>query len=561
MLICIFGFHALILNAILNTTCITLIINTLAKLTKKNAIIASIGYVGLFVFSLILTLDLYYLYEYQNVISVGVFSSILETNITEAQSVMSGSWHIAIIIFILVFTSNLFAMRESVHSGVNGLFSFILVPIIFVLALFNHIYQLTDHFDEKNFFYSRAVKIDMKVDPVLATYFFGGRMFPVLFNDLFIGVVYGDEMRNLRKFNSKDKTFPEGLSFGNSDNLPTKIYLVIGESSYKGHYSLYGYKDAETTPFLDSLSSIQNSPLDSFNVISPACITRDVLRMTLTFSTPQNKMPFFNNKSLIDLAREKDYETVWLSNQARAGITESYITLIARSCDEYKFLPDSVKNSKLLDDLNLIDNLNQFQKEHKKQFIVLHMRGSHDKYADGYDVIDEEAIPDGEMADYDRSIHHTDRFFRKLYNYVNTHDDNAIIYYYSDHGELVNVGHGISVNGKEQYQVPLLTINHNTNIPIDSIVSKYTDETTGLMNSLSSISVLSEFMGYKSTNEFRKKEIEDGKSVYNPVSQVVKYKDIEPFDYKSFKPKEKDQYEKYLKKVSKGRYDLVSKTI
>lgn len=85
----------------------------------------------------------------------------------------------------------------------------------------------------------------------------------------------------------------EGISLSNDQDQPiaTKIVLIIGESSVYDHYEIYGYP-FNTTPHLTTLLQQKKIMLID-DVISPAAITRDSLRLTLSFATPSNLDVFF----------------------------------------------------------------------------------------------------------------------------------------------------------------------------------------------------------------------------------------------------------------------------
>lgn len=146
------------------------------------------------------------------------------------------------------------------------------------------------------------------------------------------------------------------------------------------------------------------------------------------------------------------------------------------------------------------------------------LNGSHASYKDGYDAVDRAALPYNDnlteiVNDYNRSLHHTDRFIEQAHQLMKS-DSSAIMIYFSDHGEVVGKGHGMSY-GKSQIEIPLFTINRSP-IELDKLVAKYTyqQENKESVNSLAFFYIISELLGYQVSQNKIKHAIEESHYVY-----------------------------------------------
>jgi glucan phosphoethanolaminetransferase (alkaline phosphatase superfamily) len=524
-LITAYTLNAGLINAFGNTLLIICLLNSLAKLKNINSICKVFAYILTFITSLILTIDIFYFYHFKSRIPLGVFASIWETNVAEATSITNEYWLSFLIILTLTTTLNLLSIKELSLSKLKGYISFICIPTIYLVFLSAAYIRFKNTIDEIE--HARnLMKRDISEQPILGLHYHYGGMFPLLVYDILTGITYIAEMSRLSDFNTTTKTLYDGVIFTDTTNIPNKIYLVIGESSYRNHYSLYGY-NRPTTPFLKSLANQNDSSILYYKAIAPSSLTRDAIRLTLTFSTPKNFDAFFNNKSIIDMAKDCGYETVWLSNQEQSGLYDSYISFIATSSDKNVFIKDLSNKYKIDDDLNLVEELPNYYNPNKKQLIILHLMGSHYNYKDRYDNKDIMEVENNLSIDYDRSIHHTDRVLSNLYDFIQQHEESTLLYYYSDHGEIINLGHG-QVDGIQQYEIPLLIINHNIAISPKSILDKYIDTQNGLINSLATINIIAEIMGYKISDELTRETINNGRYVSHVYQDIRLFKEIKP---------------------------------
>lgn len=491
--------------ALINALSFILVLNILAK--TRYSLWLSI------ILAFFVSFDAYFAFVYSNQVSVGTMASILETNSTEAAGVMSEAVLPALGVLIASLFLILMSQRELKESKLSRKLSVILLIGYWVVIMPTLAYWKIKALKYEDFIANFPV---VGIHSVVAS------NFPLVYVDISTFIVYQHEMYQMRKFLGMEKTLPEGIDFNKEKETPDKIFFIIGESANRAHLSLYGYPH-QTSPFLDSLSQIDASPLYHYDAYAPASITRDALRIVLSYSTPRDVKPFFENYNIIDLANKAGYETVWISNQDRVGESDSYIGFVSANATRSFYEKDFMK-----EDLKLLNYINEAYDPAKKQFFVIHLLGSHVPYNERYDDIDIQALPGNrsKTKEYDRSIHHTDRLLKGIYD-VMKRGESSLMYYFSDHAELVeNGGHGVLVFDKGLFDVPLVTIN-NTSMPVDSIVRRYVDKETSLINTSGSIYILSEIMGYDVTDDMVNKTVEDGKYIFHVDKNIYLYDSID----------------------------------
>lgn len=462
-----------IIYPFLNTALIVILLFVFSKTRLRYPVIL--------ILSLITAVDIGLLYLYETPMLYTILASISETNATEALEVAN----IGLIIGLISFIALSFFMYKASNELKNIKFRYSIFTSISALILFILIIPLALLMR-----IGYDVGTNLKNNPGITISSAVGIKYPVVINDCFLIGLYINEMIRLNWSDSAGKSLPQGITFKGNSKV-NKIILIIGESSSRNNYSLYNYAQ-KTTPFLDSLSTTPK--LHFYNeVYSPSYFTREALRLSLTFASPQNPEPFFENQSMIDMAKNAGYEISWISNHSNFGIYNSYIDQIKSAAHYSYFGKEGIQ-----DDLKLLDYFKQRLIPDKRQFITLHIIGSHYSYKSKYDETDKEALSRdiGRNIHYDRSIHHTDRFIHQVYDLIKNLDENVVIFYYSDHGEAIK-SEGYDLTELERHCVPLVVIQNNANtINPDSIILKYYNKEIGIYNTSNNIYAMSEIMGY-----------------------------------------------------------------
>lgn len=461
-------------------------------------------------FSLIVTINFYCAFELNTYFNAGLFGSIMDTSPAEASSMSKDILKIAIPMFLLSFFLIFMSMRELRKSQIPLKISVIASLVCCIVII---------PYNAKHFLDTKygGMTTEISEHPLVVYEIVTQRTAPIFYGNLITVANYIDERIKYRNFyNLENKELAEGISYQeNKDStriLPQKIYLIIGESATRERLSLYGYHQ-QTTPYVDSLSVADSSQFKAYIGYSSATITRDAFRQILTTSTPHNMNKFLSTKSLIDMANDRNYETVWISPFEGVFRQHSgtYIQLLATSAQVFKYSPDR-------DDLNFLEFVHDTKNESKSQFILVGLNGSHGSYADGCDEIDEKALPYDDSLDemnnsYNRTIHHTDRFLKAMHEII-LQDSSSVMIYLSDHGEIIGKGHGMR-EGRAQIEIPIMFFN-NSDIDLDNIISKYTYTTDSekALNSLAIFNIIAELMGYHVSPEEIEQVLKESQYVY-----------------------------------------------
>ena len=454
------------------TSCLFLIIHTLIKSRRHFFVV--IGTLFLFLF----LSEINYLIYFGEVISEGVLDSITETNTYEAFSMLKPVLFITVPALI-VTVGILFIYKK------------------FITVKFRPILPLTYYLVIASVFLSMSTNVqnDIHKDYRLKLIIFR-EFFPVVAGNIaYLGATYLStdiyaDTSEIEVFNDAVILPPQNLN----DDL---VVLIMGESSLVSRYSAYGYHKP-TTPLMAEIFNQKNGGCIINNSHSSASFTRDSIPMTLSFNIPESNDNLFINKSIIEMAKYNNYKTYWLASyrQNIKGASNAKFGFIARKSDILDFTDKD-------HDVNLSELLERYLKKDNapKKFIFIHLRGSHQPYSDGYDEIDKQALPDAEI--YDLTIHHTDRTVKAIYDVVNKYSRNYSIIYTSDHGEIVNVGHGMS-SGIDQFLIPFMFISTNNRFDCQFIESFRSSNgyLSGLMNKY----ILSNLLGYQIDQSILDKE-------------------------------------------------------
>ena len=464
-------------------------------------------------FAFLICINAYFAIVFKSILNLGFLGSILETDAQEASGMLQEFTLpillIAIVSFVLVFG----AVKEMKTISFSTK-----IPLI-LLCLYSFVFlPYTCH----RVLHSSGLTYFLDKNPVFVWQRLINTHAPIFYGNIAVFVSYGNEIYEFKKYMNMERVMPEGVAVVAEASVE-KVYFILGESSWRKRYSLYGY-NVKTTPFLDSLSQQDDSQLAAFNGIAPGAITRNAIPLIMTFATIHDFNLYYKQKSILDIANMQGYETIWISNQSKIDDDDamggSSISQIAASASEWHF-----SDVPFSDDFNLLEKLNRVKKDNKRQFIVFHLSGSHMSYHDKYDDIDAKAIvgePSAELS-FDRSIHHTDRFIAKIYEEMKQ-DKSSLILYLSDHGEIINLGHGLCI-AKSEFEVPLLAIN-NSQVPFDSILNKYVDSSTSLLNTSNVVYALAEILGCSVDEAVQKQAIGNTTGVMYDQTKTLNYLDL-----------------------------------
>ncbi|MDC9604180.1 sulfatase-like hydrolase/transferase [Xenorhabdus griffiniae] len=440
-----------------------LILSIFLLIKRKNKILVSSG--GMLLFFLIIQIN--YSLVFGERVSVSVLDSFVETNKKESLS-MAGHLSFILILPSLVATIVLFHLIRKKSKNIQYHITFKSLPVFLFFVTF---YLSASVVDKK-------LISDFREDDKTVGRFIRDR-YPAVIGDfayLYISSNSNDKYANTNEINEFNKSI-----IGKRKPDINAVILIVGESSLSTHYSAYGYK-LDTTPNMSHIFSSNEGCIIN-NAHSSAPITRNSVSMSLAFHIPESEENLFKNKSIVEIAKSNGYKTYWLGSQDLDGLHSSKYGFIAKKSDVIKltnFKDDNL--SSLLNEV-ILDNSDS-------KFIVIHLHGSHMPY-NNYDNADKIALPNAD--NYDLTIHHTDRVIKNIYDVINKKNINYSLIYTSDHGEIVNKGHGYQ-KGREQYLIPLMykSNNHQYNCQFIESFRNKDGYLSGLMNKY----ILSTLIGY-----------------------------------------------------------------
>ena len=249
-----------------------------------------------------------------------------------------------------------------------------------------------------------------------------------------------------------------------------QIYvLVIGESSAREHWQLFGY-GRPTNPELSK--QVNLVPIRQMVTSWPATIA--AVPVMLTRKPITSNQPSWKEPSFLPAMQEAGYQTWWISNQYPIGETDSPVATYAYEAQHVVWAnPTSTVNASGAWDGDLIPPLlKALQSSSHDLFIVLHTMGSHNNYDDRYPssfphfrptLSDEHGNVIHEINiwnSYDNSILYTDHVLSQIIDVLKQSDAVTALWYESDHGEVLpsgtcrKIGHGIGT--WHEYEIPAL---------------------------------------------------------------------------------------------------------
>ena len=271
------------------------------------------------------------------------------------------------------------------------------------------------------------------------------------------------EKELLKKYIASEKNIPKDIACNASENQ--LLVVVIGESSNRNHYSLYGYP-RKTTPHLDKMAK----ELLIFNdVISPHAHTSASLSKIMTFRSHTEKDP---RCTVVDVFNEAGFSTVLLSNQAYLGIFETATSALFVAC-KTKYYSNiqstSSYQSAYYDDV-LLEQFEKQLSQKGKRVVFLHLLGNHGKYEARYPhdfSYFHDAPPYGKAEQfstinhYDNSIRFTDFILSQIISKLKMLNRPSAMIYFSDHGEAMyedghTAGHAETAKSRFMFEVPFI---------------------------------------------------------------------------------------------------------
>ncbi|MCP3889562.1 MAG: phosphoethanolamine transferase, partial [Desulfobulbaceae bacterium] len=235
---------------------------------------------------------------------------------------------------------------------------------------------------------------------------------------------------------------------------PRVTVLVIGESHNKNHMSLYGYP-RPTTPALEKRANNDNLIVLQ-NVYSNHTNKTPALTQALTRANQYNSAGWIQSPSILELAKQSDIQTYWLTNQPISATWNNQVSLIAREADQVVEMNDNAGSYKQGDkyDEVLLDPLQKSIQTPGEKLIVLHLMGNHDKYCmrypENWEIFSQklETQRFGQLSQtantnintincYDNGIAYNDYILDSIFSLLEKSAISASVFYFADHSEDV----------------------------------------------------------------------------------------------------------------------------
>lgn len=245
--------------------------------------------------------------------------------------------------------------------------------------------------------------------------------------------------------------------------------LVIGESSARDHWQLFGY-GRPTNPELSKLPNLV--PIRRMVTSWPETIA--AVPVMLTRKPITSNQAGWKEPSFLPAMQEAGFDTWWISNQYPIGETDSPVAMYAYEAQHVVWVNHSATpNNPDSYDGDLIAPLRKvLQSSNHDLFIVLHTMGSHDDYDHRYPPQFEQFKPiwsdenknvihaTSIRNSYDNTIVYTDYVLSRIIDTLKQSGAVAALWYESDHGEVLpngecrKIGHGIGT--WHEFEIPAL---------------------------------------------------------------------------------------------------------
>jgi len=246
-----------------------------------------------------------------------------------------------------------------------------------------------------------------------------------------------------------------------------QVYVfVIGESSSRDHWQLFGY-DRATNPELSKLPNLVRLP----DMLTPWVVSLDAIPQLLTRKPINDNVTPWPEASIVRAMREAGYQTYWISNQQQFGKFDSAVSIYANEAGHQQFLNHASWEAPGEFDEDLLEALSAVLKASTDDvFIVLHMMGSHNFYDYRYPNSFKHFQPtnsdakdltvEGMTNSYDNTILYSDHVIAQIIDRLAGTNAISAMWFASDHGDLLpspacpKTGHGHGT--RHEFEVPAL---------------------------------------------------------------------------------------------------------
>lgn len=242
--------------------------------------------------------------------------------------------------------------------------------------------------------------------------------------------------------------------------LPTTVVIVIGESSTRLHFGLYGYH-RDTNP---KLSTIKDELSIFKNVYASRPNTIESLEQVLSFADQAHPDLYKIKPTLIAMMKQAGYKTFWISNQQTLTARNTILTTFAKQTDKQIWLNNARSQNSYSFDEKVLEPFSETLKDNaEKKLIIVHLIGTHMsykyRYPESFDYfkdsknlyagLSEDKIQ--KINEYDNAVRYNDIIVYDLIQRLKSTNQHSMLTYFSDHGDDVYDSKGHEFQGRNEY--------------------------------------------------------------------------------------------------------------
>jgi glucan phosphoethanolaminetransferase (alkaline phosphatase superfamily) len=284
---------------------------------------------------------------------------------------------------------------------------------------------------------------------------------------------YRAELATFRRLRDARLPTPDSIQkIGELTDGVRSIVVIIGESTTRHHWSLYGYPRPTNAP----LAGWAQQLLLYGDVVSPHSHTAPVLGQVLAGAADPARPATGEVADVVSIARAAGYDVSWLSTQNEYGIWDNVARLIAERAQHRLFLDASVSTrvTRYARDEELIPALEQvlLDRSHPRRISFVHMMGGHSPYCSMFNPgwVRIPRLTEGEARTvygrsggdvsvidcYDKAMEYESAVLDKLLGVARRHGVDTVLYF-PDHGESpgTGTGHDSAHHLAEHVEIPL----------------------------------------------------------------------------------------------------------
>jgi glucan phosphoethanolaminetransferase (alkaline phosphatase superfamily) len=400
-------------------------------------------------FSLLATFDALYYYEYRDALSLRALTIALQTPLYETVTFIAARASLFLSVFFLWGFVIFRIYRAPAPSPVTRRAQKYLKRICVVACIL---------------FAGFALHTFSNVGGTLApsSVNFGGFLIDNVANSypykpIYRGLIYREsdakyESFQARKLSSDIAGRVRQIPSFKQDGKPVAVILVLGESSNRSRWSLYGYERV-TTPSLARRSGLVLLE----NVVTPWPSTLASVPVILTQKSASDVELYTSEPGLSRILGAAGYETYWISNQGHSGNFDRSIKQLYSEAQFQEFAggATALAIGQPGDDMRLLPAIEHaLLSKREKVFLVIHTQGSHYPFWERYPLSSERFKPAKREEEffnnrirnrdwqsvsnsYDNSIVHTDHVLDQIIETASKSGRDTRLVYVSDHGQSI----------------------------------------------------------------------------------------------------------------------------